>query len=173
VFRPLVYANDLDLSLVNIANLEKQFKKAQGLNSIPDIEDGYIEASIRLPDRFKMPHIDHFDGSGDPMVHIWLSLDILKPMGLTKPQKLSLYGTTLSGIAATWYAKLKDKMKQNWEELVEAFFNQYSYNTQIEITTQDLEATHQNPIESFVAFVTRWRAKVAQMIDRPSKRDQV
>ncbi|KAF5934622.1 hypothetical protein HYC85_030793 [Camellia sinensis] len=113
--------NDLAPTLVKIANLEKQFKKAQGLNSIPDIEDGYTEAA-----------------------------------------KLSLYGRTLSGIAATWYAKLEDTVKLNWVELAEAIVDQYSYNTQPKITTQDLEATHQNPTESFVEFVARWRAKATQ-----------
>ncbi|KAF5934287.1 hypothetical protein HYC85_030458 [Camellia sinensis] len=183
VFRPLVLpnerlypldVNELDLTAVKIANLEKQFKKTQGLNSIPDIEDGYTESTVRLPDRFKMPYIDRFDGSGDPIVHIWLFLDVLKPIGLTKPQKLSLYGRTLSGVAATWYAKLEDTVKQNWEELAEAFVDQYSYNTQVEITIQELETTRQNPTEPFVEFVARWRAKATQMTNRrPSKRDQV
>ncbi|KAF5933248.1 hypothetical protein HYC85_029419 [Camellia sinensis] len=165
--------NELDSTAVKIANLEKQFKKAQGLNSIPNIEDGHTEAAVRLPDKFKMPYIDRFDGSGDPMVHIRLFLDILKPMGLNKPHKLSLYGRTLSGVAATWYTKLEDKVKQDWEELAEAFVDQYSYNTQVEMTMQELETTRQNPTESFVEFVARWRAKAAQMTDRPSERDQV
>ncbi|KAF5933540.1 hypothetical protein HYC85_029711 [Camellia sinensis] len=132
VLRPLVQpnerlysldVNELNPTAVKIVNLERQFKKAQGLNSIPDIEDGHTEAAVRLPDRFKMPYIDRFDGSGDPMVHIRLFLDVLKPMGLTKPQKLSLYGRTLSGVAATWYAKLEDKVKRDWEELAEAFID--------------------------------------------------
>ena len=55
---------------------------------------------MTLPDRFKMPHIDRFDGSGDPMVHLRLFLDILRPMGLSRLQKLSLFGQTLSGVAA-------------------------------------------------------------------------
>ncbi|KAF5934224.1 hypothetical protein HYC85_030395 [Camellia sinensis] len=151
VFRPLVQPNeglfrlginDLDPTSMKIANLKKQFKKAQGLNPIPDIEDGYTKAAVKLSDRFRIPHIDRFDG-------------------------------TLSGIAATWYAKLKDAVKQNWEKLAKAFVDQYSYNTQLEITTQDLETTYQNPTESFVEFVARWRAKAAQMTNRPSERDQV
>ena len=64
-------------------------------------------------------------------------------------------------------------MKHDWEELAEAFVNQYSYNTQIEITNQDLEAIHQNPRQPFVEFVARWRAKAVLMIDQASERDQV
>ena len=76
-------------------------------------------------------------------------------------------------MAAIWYAKLEDSVKQNWEELAEAFITQYSYNTQIEVTTRDLEATRQEPNESFVAFVTRWRAKAVMMTNRPLEKDQI
>lgn len=72
-----------------------------------------------------------------------------------------------------WYAKLEDSTKRNWKELSEAFVNQYSYYTQIEVTISELEATTQNPKESFIDFVARWRAKVARMTNRPSKREQI
>ena len=76
-------------------------------------------------------------------------------MSLTKPQKLSLYRRTLSGVAAGWYTKLGNTMKQNWQELAEAFVDQYFYNTLVKMTTQELEATHQNPTEPFAKFVAR------------------
>ena len=50
--------------------LDKLVKKSQGVKSIPDIRDGYTDAAVTLPDRFKMPQIDRFDGSEDPMVHL-------------------------------------------------------------------------------------------------------
>ncbi|KAF5931525.1 hypothetical protein HYC85_027696 [Camellia sinensis] len=62
--------NEIDPALVKIAKLEKALKKSQGFNSIPNIEDGYIEASVSLLEKFKMPHIDRFDGSGDLIVHV-------------------------------------------------------------------------------------------------------
>ncbi|KAF5932600.1 hypothetical protein HYC85_028771 [Camellia sinensis] len=43
----------------------------------------------------------------------------------------------------------------------------YSYNTQIEITTHDLEMTRQEPKASFSEFVTRWRAKAS--VDAPAE----
>ena len=105
---------EVDPTALKVSKLEKLFKWAHGVNSILDIEDGYTDSAVTLPDRFKMPHIDWFDNSGDPMVHLWLFSDILRPMGLTRLQKLSLFGRTLSGIAAIWYAKLEDSMKRNW-----------------------------------------------------------
>lgn len=164
---------EVDPTALKLSKLEKLFKKSQGVKSIPGIEDGYTDAAVTLPDRFKMPHIDRFDGSGDPMVHLSLFSDVLRPMGLTRSQKLSLFGRTLSGIAVTWYAKLEDSVKRSWEDMAEAFVTQYSYNTQIEITTRDLEAMRQEPKESFSEFVSRWRAKASMMTLRPTDKDQI
>ncbi|KAL7185751.1 hypothetical protein ACSBR2_027671 [Camellia fascicularis] len=75
---------EVDPTALKLNKLEKLFKKSQGVKSIPDIEDGYTDAAVTLPDRFKMPQIDRFDGSGDPMVHLRLFSDILRPMGLTR-----------------------------------------------------------------------------------------
>lgn len=63
---------EVDPTALKVSKLEKLFKRAQGVNSIPDIADGYTDSAVTLPDRFKMPYIDRFDGSGDPMVHLWL-----------------------------------------------------------------------------------------------------
>lgn len=82
-----------------------------------------------------MPHIVRCDESRDPMAHIHLFSNFLKPVGLTHPQKLSLFGQTLSEVVAIWYAKQEDLVKQRCEELAEVFITQYAYNTQIEVTT--------------------------------------
>ena len=76
-------------------------------------------------------------------------------------------------MAAIWYVKLEDDVKRNWDEMAEAFVAHYSYNTQIEITTRDLEATRQEPKESFSEFVTRWTAKASMMTIRPTDKDQI
>ncbi|XP_028077086.1 uncharacterized protein LOC114279096 [Camellia sinensis] len=165
--------NNIDQALIKIARVEKVLKKSQDFHSIPDIEDSYTEASARLPKKFKMPHIDRFDGSVDLIVHVRLSSDVLRPMGLTLAQKMSLFRRTLLDMIAIWYTKLEDSTKQNWEELSDGFVNQYSYNTQIEVTINELEETTQNPKEPFIDFVARWSAKTTKMIDRPSEREQV
>ncbi|KAL7220423.1 hypothetical protein ACSBR2_013330 [Camellia fascicularis] len=67
---------EVDPTALKLSKLEKLFKKSQGVKSIPDIEDGYTDSAVTLPDRFKMPLIDRFDGSGDPMVHLHLFSNI-------------------------------------------------------------------------------------------------
>ena len=67
---------EVDPTVLKLSKLEKLFKKSQGVKSILGIEDGYADAAVTLPDRFKMPHIDRFDGSGDPMVHLSLFSDV-------------------------------------------------------------------------------------------------
>ncbi|KAL7170631.1 hypothetical protein ACSBR2_035500 [Camellia fascicularis] len=71
----------VDPTALKLSKLEKLFKKSQGVKAIPDIEDGYTDVAVTLPNKFQMPQIDRFDGSGDPMVHLRLFSDILRPMG--------------------------------------------------------------------------------------------
>ena len=43
----------------------------------------------------------------------------------------------------------------------------------MDITRRDLETTKQEPKESFSSFITRWRAKAAQMTNRPNEEEQL
>ena len=43
----------------------------------------------------------------------------------------------------------------------------------MDITRRDLETTKQEPKESFPTFITKWRAKAAQMMSRPSEEEQL
>ncbi|KAL7250405.1 hypothetical protein ACSBR1_012421 [Camellia fascicularis] len=65
--------DEVDPIVLKISKLEKMFKTSQVINSIPNIDGGLTETIVRLPKRFKMPHMDRFDGAGDPMVHITFS----------------------------------------------------------------------------------------------------
>ena len=47
------------------------------------------------------------------------------------------------------------------------------YNVEMDITRRDLETTKQEPKESFSIFITKWRAKAAQMMSRPSEEEQL
>ncbi|KAF5933062.1 hypothetical protein HYC85_029233 [Camellia sinensis] len=44
------FAFEVDPTTLKVSKLEKLFKKSQGVKSIPDIEDGYTDSAMTLPD---------------------------------------------------------------------------------------------------------------------------
>ena len=53
------------------------------------------------------------------------------------------------------------------------FIRHYSFNTIVDVSRRELEALKKRPDESITSFISRWREKIAQIIDRPSERDQI
>ena len=50
---------------------------------------------------------------------------------------------------------------------------QYHHNTKVKITRRGLETTKPHTKETFSAFISRWRAKAAQMTIRPNEEEQI
>ena len=50
---------------------------------------------------------------------------------------------------------------------------QYAFNTVVDVSRRELEALRQRSDESVSSFISRWRGKIAEIIDKPSERDQI
>ncbi|RVW66507.1 hypothetical protein CK203_065363 [Vitis vinifera] len=57
--------------------------------------------------------------------------------------------------------------------LAQGVFETVSFNTVIDVSRRELEALRQRPEESVTSFISRWREKISQIIDRPSEKDQI
>ena len=62
---------------------------------------------------------------------------------------------------------------KTWEDICREFHNQYKYNIEVDVTRRDLETTKQELKESFSAFITKWRSKATQMMNRPNEEEQL
>ena len=60
-----------------------------------------------------------------------------------------------------------------WTDLAQEFLKQYSFNIVVDVSRRELEALRQRPDEIVTFFISRWREKIDQIIDRPSERDQI
>ncbi|RVW35502.1 hypothetical protein CK203_073869 [Vitis vinifera] len=96
-----------------------------------------------LPAKFRMPDIERYSGIGCPKIHLRLYSTVMRAHGIDDAQLVALFPMSLSGAA------------------------------QGGLLQRELEATRQRSDESISSFVTRWRAKVAGMIDRPKEQDQI
>ena len=55
------------------------------------------------------------------------------------------------------------------------FIRQYSFNIVVGVSWRELEleALRKRPDESVTSFISCWREKIAQIIDKPLERDQI
>ena len=86
---------------------------------------------------------------------------------------IMLFPLSLNGAAQRWFASLDPSRHRTWADLGQEFIRQYSFNTVVDVSQRELEALRQRPDESVTSFISLWREKIAQIIDRPSERDQI
>ncbi|RVX11379.1 hypothetical protein CK203_019587 [Vitis vinifera] len=136
--------------------------------------DGYDDLPVAaLPVEFRMPDIKRYTGIGCPCIHLQLYSTVMRGHRLDEAQIIILFPLSLSGAAQRWFAPLDPSRRRTWADLGQEFIRQYSFNTVVDVSRRELEALRQGPDESVTSFISRWREKIAQIIDRPSKRDQI
>ncbi|RVW92641.1 hypothetical protein CK203_041590 [Vitis vinifera] len=131
------------------------------------------QALAALPVEFHMLDIERYTGIGCPRIHLQLYSTVMRGHRLDEAQMIMLFPLSLSGAAQRWFASLDPSRRRTWADLGQEFIRQYSFNTVVDVSQKELEALKQGPDESVTSFISRWREKIAQIIDRPSKRDQV
>ncbi|WJZ84599.1 hypothetical protein VitviT2T_004199 [Vitis vinifera] len=126
-----------------------------------------------LPAKFRMPDIERYTDIGCPRLHLRLYSTVMRAHGLDEPQMITLFPLSLSGAVQRWFASLEASRRRTWDDLAQEFLRQFSFNTVVDVSRKELEALRQRAEESVSSFISRWRGKIAEIIDRPSERDQI
>ncbi|XP_034690476.1 uncharacterized protein LOC117918054 [Vitis riparia] len=129
--------------------------------------------AANLPAKFRMPDIERYSGIGCPKIHLRLYSTVMRAHGIDDAQLVALFPMSLSGAAQRWFASVEPSRLRTWEDVAHEFLTQFAFSADIDVSRRELEATRQRPDESISSFVTRWRAKVAGMVDRPKEQDQI
>ena len=114
-----------------------------------DFDDMMQFDGDKLPDKFKMPQLQKFDGTRDPRIHL---SQYIKTMSTTEaPMSVvaRLFVLFLEGMAVNWYHGLEKSVRAHWKELCSTFLKQYEYNMKLEVSIKDLELTKQRSNEFF------------------------
>ena len=126
-----------------------------------------------LPAKFRMPDIERYTGIGCPRIHLRLYSTVIRAHGLDEPQMITLFPLSLSGAAQRWLASLESSRRRTWDDLAQEFLRQFSFNTVVDVSRRELEALRQRTEESASSFISRWREKIAEIVDRPLERHQI
>ena len=152
--------------------MEEMIRRARKMENLIDYDSLSLFPDVRLPPKFTMPTLDKFDGTGCPKSHLKMYIRAMQPLGMTEEVLAQMFQNTLTGAAIRWFLNLDDAKARSWEDICHEFHEQYKYNIEVDITRRDLETTKQEPKESFSTFITKWRTKAAQMMNRPSEENK-
>ncbi|KAI8550616.1 hypothetical protein RHMOL_Rhmol06G0121500 [Rhododendron molle] len=133
---------DVTALIAKMAKLEESISNAEKINAGGiDLDRLCLYPNAKLPEKFKMPDLAKFDGSGDPRTHIYSYHAAMKLLSVEPEAMSQLFPQTLSGPAFHWFLSLDIAKRRTWEDIGAAFISQYSYNSQLKMTTRELEAT--------------------------------
>ena len=153
--------------------MEEMIRRARKMEELMDYNSLSLFPNARLPPKFKMPTLDKFDGTGCPKSNLKMYIRAMQPLGAIEEVLAQTFQNTLTETTLRWFLNLDDARVRSWEDICLEFHKQYNYNMEVDIIRRDLETTKQESKESFSTFITKWRAKTAQMMSRPSEEEQL
>jgi hypothetical protein len=80
--------------------------------------------SFPLPDKFKMPQVDKYDGSGDLAEHVKSLRAHFILHGTSNEISCRTFPLTLTGVTEEWFARLPVKSINNFKDLECLFLGQ-------------------------------------------------
>ena len=153
--------------------MEEMIKRACKMEDLMDYQSPSLFVDVRLPPKFKMSTLDKFGGIGCPKSHLKMYMGAMQPLGAIEELLAQMFQNTFSGAALRWFLNLDDARVRSWEDICREFHNQYKYNIEVDVTRRDFETTKNELKESFSTFITKWRSKAAQMVNRPTEEEQL
>ena len=77
--------------------------------------------SFPLPHKFRMPHIDRYDGVKDPIDHLETFKTLMHLQGVVDEIICRAFPTTLKGAARIWFSRLTPNSVSTFKELSAQF----------------------------------------------------
>ncbi|XP_070018246.1 uncharacterized protein [Nicotiana sylvestris] len=157
------------------AELKKLISRVQGVKGSKRIEglnyeDLCIQPDVKLPEGYKPPKFEMFDGTGNPRVHLRTYCDKLIGVGKDKKIRMKLFMRSLKGDALYWYISQDPKKWSNWVGMASNFMDRFRFNTENAPDVFYIQKLKKKPTETFREYATRWRSEAAKV--RPALEEE-
>ncbi|GKV28900.1 hypothetical protein SLEP1_g37888 [Rubroshorea leprosula] len=129
------------------ADLERQLRDVQ--RSIDKLKKPYQEG-------FKIPHLETYDGSGDPDEHLNTYQAIMRIQNANNAMMCKVFPATLKSTARRWYHKLPRHSIDSYAQLAKLFSNKFASQREIKRTATELMQVHQKEGESLRDYMQRF-----------------
>ena len=112
-----------------------------------------------LPTNFRMPQIETFDGTKDPIDHLNTYKNQLELHGYQDPVRCRAFAITLKGSGLAWFNRLSPSSISSFRELSIAFVSYFIEARTYRKPSYHLLTIKQSPKENLKSYVQRFNAK--------------
>ena len=102
-----------------------------------------------------------YDGTRDPCAHLRMFCRKMAPYRDNHPLLCQIFPDSLTGPAATWYARLEKTF--SWRKMANSFLERYRFNTEIAPDRTVLMRVEKKSGESFREYAQRWHELATQV----------
>ncbi|CAN6693701.1 unnamed protein product [Malus baccata var. baccata] len=139
---------------------ELALEAAGGIRKLSFTED-ILKA--KKPAKFTQPKFRLFEGTTDPVEHIYHFQQQMALEGDDEALMCKLFPSSLSGSSLTWFRQLKPRSIESFTELCEVFISQYVCNRRPRKDITILFSTKQNVGESLKSYMTRFTEEMSTL----------
>ncbi|XP_070008381.1 uncharacterized protein [Nicotiana sylvestris] len=148
--------------------LKKLTSQVQGVEGPKEIEvlnyeDLCIQPDMELPEGYKPPKFEMFDGTGDPKVHLRSYCDKLVGVGKDERIRMKLFMRSHTRDALSWYISQNRKKWANWLSMASEFMDRFKFNMESAPDIFYIQNLKKKPTETFHEYATRWRSEAAKV----------
>ncbi|XP_074356705.1 uncharacterized protein LOC141696464 [Apium graveolens] len=148
-----------------IAQMRTIMRNQSGFEIVSESPLSLVLEKARIDRTLKMPALDHFDGSSDPLAFLNTFDGRMAFFGHSEIARCQFFSTCLQGTALRWYSNLPPRSIDSWRTLKSKFQARFSSNYKgIKVTTS-LMTMHQRSGESLWSFLTRFREEITEIPD--------
>ena len=122
-----------------------------------------------LPAKFRMPQIEAFDGTKDPVDHLNTYKNQMELHGYQDPVRCRAFAITLKGLTLAWFNRLLPSPISSFRELSIAFISHFIGARTYRKPSYHLLTIKQNPQESLRSYVQRFNAESLK-VDVPDEK---
>ncbi|XP_059654509.1 uncharacterized protein LOC132301255 [Cornus florida] len=125
--------------------------------------------SCPLPSKFKMPTLESFDGTRDPLDHLETCKALMYLQAVPNEIMCRAFPTTLKGWARLWFNKLKPGSIKNFKELSIQFIGHFITGQRHRKPATYLLNVKQQKGEPFHDYISRFNTKMLQVEEMDDK----
>ncbi|XP_070048875.1 uncharacterized protein [Nicotiana tomentosiformis] len=117
---------------------------------------------VEMPEGYKPPKFEMFNGTGDPKVHLRTYSDKLVRVGKNERILIKLFMRSLIGDALSWYISQTPKKWVNWVNMASDFMDRCRFITKNAPDIFYIQNLKKKLTETFREYATRWRSEAAK-----------